>query len=114
VAPPMARAWAVLSGAPMPEGSEKRAKTGKSGKSAKLDKAVRPGVAPVPEPPAGPTSRINIALPFSQLRMQEPSQELADVVALIGELVAALEGTLTPTQYEEFEAQVDSLRARLR
>ena len=46
--------------------------------------------------------------------MQESSQELADVVALIGELVAALEGTLTTTEYEEFEAQVNSLRARLR
>ena len=98
----------------MAEGSEKRAKTakpGKSGKSPKLDRTTRQAVA---ETPAGPTSRINIALPFSKMGMQESSQELADVVALIGELVAALEGTLTTTQYEEFEAQVDSLRARLR
>ncbi len=101
----------------MAEASEKRAKTakpGKSGKSPKLDRTTRQEVAPVAETPAGPTSRINIALPFSKMGMQESSQELADVVALIGELVAALEGTLTTTQYEEFEAQVDSLRARLR
>ena len=101
----------------MAEGSEKRAKTGKPGKSGKppkSDKATGQEVAPVAETPAGPSSRINIALPFSQMRMQEPSQELADVVALIGELVAALEGTLSNTQYEEFAVQVDSLRARLR
>jgi hypothetical protein len=36
------------------------------------------------------------------------------MVALIGDLVAALKDTLSATQYEEFEAQVDSLRARLR
>jgi hypothetical protein len=95
----------------MPEGSEKPAKTGKSGQ---LDKAKHKVSPPVTEAPAGPTSRVNIALPFSQIRMQEPSQELADVVTLIGDLVTALEGTLTSTQYQEFEAQVDSLRARLR
>ena len=62
----------------------------------------------------GPTSRVNIALPFSQIRMQEPSQELADVVALIGNLLADLKDTLSATQYQDLEAQVDSLRARLR
>jgi hypothetical protein len=94
----------------MPEGSEK------SGKSAKKDnvKVKHKAVVPLTEPEARPSNRVNIALPFSQIRMQEPSQELADVVALIGDLVAALEETLTATDYEELEAQVDSLRARLR
>lgn len=100
-----------MSPAPVPEGS---VKSGKSGKSGKKDKGKHKVSPPVPEAPAGPTSRFNIALPFSQIRMEEPSQELADVVALIGDLVAALMDTLTASQYEEFEAQVDSLRARLR
>ena len=95
----------------MPERSEKPARSRKSGKK---DKATYEAVAAVTEVPAGPTSRVNIALPFSQIRMQEPSQELADAVALIGDLVTALKDTLSATQYEEFEAQVDSLRARLR
>jgi hypothetical protein len=100
-----------MSPVPVTEGS---AKSKKSGKSAKKDKPKPRAVTAVAETPAGPTSRVNIALPFSQIRMQEPSQELADAVALIGDLVAALKDTLTATQYEEFEAQVDSLRARLR
>jgi hypothetical protein len=104
----MARQSTSTSAAPMPEGS---GPSGKTGKKAKAKLTVAP---PVAEAPAGPISRVNIALPFSQIRMQEPSQELADVVALIGDLVAALKDTLSATQYEELEAQVDSLRARLR
>jgi hypothetical protein len=97
----------------MSEGSAKAAKTGKSGKSKKRDKVPHAEVVPVTEAPPGPSSRIAIALPFSQISMEEPSQELADVVALIGELVLSLEGTLTSTQYEAFAAQVESLQARL-
>ncbi len=101
---------------PAPEGSKKPGESGESGKgeSGKKDRAKHKAGTPVSAAPAGPTSRVNIALPFSQIRMEEPSQELADVVALIGDLVAALRDTLSATQYEEFEAQVDSLRARLR
>jgi hypothetical protein len=104
----MAHVSTSVSPAPRPERSEKPAKSGKK------DKAKHQERAPVPEAPVGPTSRVNIALPFSQIRMQEPSQELADVVALIGNLLADLKDTLSATQYQDLEAQVDSLRARLR
>jgi hypothetical protein len=107
----MARVSTAKSPAPVPEGSEK---PGKSGESGKKDRAKHKAGTPVSAAPAGPTSRVNIALPFSQIRMEEPSQELADVVALVGDLVAALKDTLSATQYKEFEAQLDSLRARLR
>jgi hypothetical protein len=100
-----------MSPLPKPEGSGKRGKPDKPGKKAK---GTHKGDAQVAAASAGPTSRVAIALPFSQIRMQEPSQELADVVALIGGLLVALKDTLTATEYEAFEAQVDSLRARLR
>jgi|HubBroStandDraft_6_1064221.scaffolds.fasta_scaffold2461777_1 hypothetical protein len=107
----MARVSTAMSAVPKPEGSEKPGKRVKPGKK---EKGKRRAGAAVVAPAAGPTSRVNIALPFSQIRMQEPSQELADVVSLVGELVVALKDTLTASKYEEFEAQVDSLRARLR
>jgi hypothetical protein len=112
----MARVSTSKSPAPVPEGSEKPGKSGESGRgeSGKKDRAKHKAGTSVSAAPTGPTSRVNIALPFSQIRMEEPSQDLADVVALIGDLVAALKDTLSATQYEEFEAQVDSLRARLR
>jgi hypothetical protein len=107
----LARVSTAVSPVPKPEGPEK---PGKPVKPPKKEKGKHRADAPVAGVSAGPTSRVTIALPFSQIRMQEPSQELADVVSLVGDLVAALKDTLSATQYEAFEAQVDSLRARLR
>jgi len=74
----MARVSTSMSPAPGPEGSKKPGKPVKPGKKEKAKpKAVAPGAAA-----SGPTSRINIALPFSQIRMQEPTRELAELVAL--------------------------------
>lgn len=118
----MAHVSTSLPAVPRPEGSRK---PGKPVKPEKKDKDKGQGkdkatglarVAPVdPTAPAsGPTSRINIALPFSKIGMQEPSQELADLVTLVGDLLVALKGTLSAAEFEAFEAQVDSLHARLR
>jgi hypothetical protein len=96
---------------PGPEGPEK---PGRSGKSGKKDMAKHKASAPSTEAQAAPSSRVTIALPFLPIRMPEPSQELADVVALIGDLVTALQGTLGATQFDELGAQADPLRARLR
>jgi hypothetical protein len=98
-----------------PEGSKK---PGKPVKAPKKDKAA-PAAADVVAPPGvaappSPTSRVTIALPFSQIRMQEPSVELADLVTVVGDLVAALKDSLGAAQSEQLEDQVDSLRARLR
>ena len=97
-----------------PEGSKKPGKPVKAPKQGKsTSKAIDPVAPATVAAPSGPTSRITIALPFSQIRMQEPSAELADLVTLVGDLVAALETALPAAQYEELVAQVDSLRARL-
>jgi hypothetical protein len=100
------------SAASTPEGSKKPAKSGKKKGKTKAAPSVSDALVPV-APPA-PTNRVTIALPFSQIRLQEPSQELTDLVALVGDLLGALRDTLSTAQHEEFEAQVDSLRARLR
>ena len=95
------------------EGSKKPGKPVKAGKKDEDKVKHRTTRAGAPVPPAGP-NRVTIALPFSQIRMQEPSVELADLVAVVGDLVMALQDTLTATQFEELELQVDSLQARLR
>ena len=95
-----------------PEGSKKPGKPGKAPKKEKVKPALSDVVASAL--PAPPTNRVTIALPFSQIRTHEPSVELADLVAVVGDLVAALKDTLPAARYEELLAQVDSLRARLR
>jgi hypothetical protein len=94
-----------------PEGSKKPGKPVKTAKKEKVKPALSdPVVAVLP----APTNRVTIALPFSQIRTQEPSAELADLVTVVGDLVAALKDTLPAARTEELAAQVDSLRARLR
>ena len=99
-----------------PEGSKKPGKPVKTGKKAKSDvDGDRPGRSgPGGAPQAGPANRVTIALPFSQIRMQEPSAELGDLVTVVGDLVAALQDALPADRYEDLEAQLDSLRGRLR
>jgi len=62
-----------------------------------------------------PTSRrVNIALPFSQIRTQEPSQEVADLADLVADLLAALGDVFGSEAFDELEARADALRQRLR
>jgi hypothetical protein len=102
-----------MSATPKPSGSKKPGKPRKKGKGEATALARISPVAPIAET-SRPTSRITIALPFSKIGMQEPSQELADLVALVGDLLVALKDKLSSSEYEEFETQLDSLRARLR
>jgi len=39
-----------------------------------------------------PTSRVNVALPFSKISVQEPSKELAVLAAIVAELAVIVEG----------------------
>jgi hypothetical protein len=107
----MARVPSSMSPA-KPEGSKNPGKPVKTPTEEKVKPALRDVAAPVP--PAPPANRITIALPFSQIRTQEPSAELADLVTVVGDLVTALKDTLPAARYEELAAQADSLRARLR
>ena len=86
-----------------PEGSKKPGKPVKAPKKEKLKPASRDVVAPVL--PAPPANRFTIALPFSQIRTQEPSAELADLVTLVGDLVTALKDTLPAVRYEELQVR---------
>jgi hypothetical protein len=61
-----------------------------------------------------PSSRVNVAFPFSQIKLQEPSQELADLAALMFELVVAMEQWVPDDQLEDLRTRALALRERLR
>lgn len=71
------------------------------------------------KPPKGPevvapSSRVNVAFPFSQITLQEPSQELADLSGLVFDLVVAMAQWVPEDQLEELRARAQALRERLR
>jgi hypothetical protein len=61
-----------------------------------------------------PSSRVNVAFPFSQIKLQEPSQELADLAGLVVDLVVAMSQWVPEDQLEELRARALALHERLR
>ncbi len=80
--------------------------SGQSGQAAK-----RTGKGPEV---VAPSSRVNVAFPFSQIKLQEPSQELADLAGLLVDLVAAMSQWVPEDQLEELRARAQALHERLR
>lgn len=94
----------------MPEASGRRPTTAK------------PTVAAVPDPPDAakprtvnaPSQRINVALPFSQIRLQEASAELRDLADLLVEVVEALSDSVPEHRLAPLRDKAEALRARMR
>ncbi len=61
-----------------------------------------------------PSSRVNVAFPFSQIKLQEPSKELTELASLVMDLVAAMSEWVPEERLEELreraQAVVQSLR----
>jgi hypothetical protein len=57
---------------------------------------------------------VNVALPFSQIRLEEPSRELAELAALLFDLVCTMAEWVPEDQLEELSARARVLRDRLR
>jgi len=58
---------------------------------------------------------VNVAFPFSQIKLQEPSQELADLAGLVFDLVVAMAEWLPDDdRLDELHARAQALRERLR
>ena len=81
-----------------------------------LPEARHPGGAEPRKGPefVAPSSRVNVAFPFSQIRLEEPSQELADLAALVFDLVVAVAEWVPEDQLEELRTRAQALRERLR
>ena len=70
-----------------------------------------PGAAPsVP----GSSHRLNIAFPFSQIKLEEPSKELAELAALVFDLVGTMAEWVPEDRLEDLRARAQALRDTLR
>jgi hypothetical protein len=64
-----------------------------------------------------PSSRTNIALPFSKISLQEPSAELSELAGLLCELIETFEQTVPKPERKrlnDLHARAQALRARMR
>jgi len=67
---------------------------------------------PDPERGTGNT-RVNLALPFSKIEVQEPSTELVELATLLSELVGALAEWVPEETLGEIRLRTEALCARL-
>jgi len=64
-----------------------------------------------------PTTRVNLALPFSKITVEEPGQELAELAAIVAGLAGAMEQAMPEPDGSELPGlrkRADALTARLR
>ena len=61
-----------------------------------------------------PSNRVNIAFPFSQIKLEEPSKELAELAALVFDLVGTMAEWVPEDRLEELRARAQVLRDALR
>ena len=60
------------------------------------------------------TTRVTIAWPFSQIKLEEASAELTELASLLRDVVEALTGLVPEDQLRPLRDRTESLRARLR
>jgi hypothetical protein len=60
------------------------------------------------------TTRVTIAWPFSQIKLQEASAELEELAGLLGDVIAALSDFLPEERLEPLRDRAEALQARLR
>ena len=61
-----------------------------------------------------PLTRVNLALPFSKITVEEPVKELAELASVVAALAAVLERTADDPFLPELRKRAEALRARLR
>ncbi|MGD0748724.1 MAG: hypothetical protein ABSB68_13030 [Acidimicrobiales bacterium] len=94
----------------MPKPTEKDAAASETNGSRSQGSKPRKGTEVV-----APSSRVNVAFPFSQIKLQEPSQELADLAGVVFDLVVAVaEWVPDDDRLDELRARAQALRERLR
>jgi len=61
-----------------------------------------------------PTTRVNLALPFSKITVEEPGKDLAEVASMVAALAAVMERTADDPFLPELRKRAEALAARLR
>ena len=73
--------------------------------------ARRPRAAPAV---VTPLTKVNLALPFSKITVEEPGKELAELASVVAALAAILERTADDPFLPELRKRAEALAARLR
>jgi len=60
-----------------------------------------------------PTTRVNLALPFSKITVEEPGQDLAELASMVAALAAVMERTADDPFLPELRKRAEALAARL-
>jgi len=77
------------------------------------DSGVQPPKArPAPEVVA-PTNRVNVALPFGNIHIEESSKDLAELAAIVVELVSIVDELTPGPRIKKVREQVQALAARV-
>ena len=61
-----------------------------------------------------PTTRVNLALPFSKIAVEEPSRDTAELASIVAALAAVMERTADDPFLPELHKRAEALAARLR
>ena len=90
----------------MPKSTEKSSRTSLDGAG-----GAKPGESPRV---VAPFSRVNIAFPFSQIRLEEPSKDLAEMASLVFDLVGAMAEWVPEDRLDDLRDRAQMLRDALR
>jgi len=64
-------------------------------------------------PVVAPSSRVNVAFPFSSIQVQEPSRELAELSAIVVELVGLIDAAAPSPELTALGKKAQALAQRL-
>ncbi len=90
----------------MPKSSEKNAARGALNGAGDTKSREAPRVN-------APSSRVNIAFPFSQIKLEEPSKELAELAALVFDLVGAMAEWVPEDRLDDLRIRAQVVRDAL-
>lgn len=61
-----------------------------------------------------PLTKVNLALPFSKITLEEPGKDLAELASVVAALAAVMERTVDEPFLPELRKRAEALAARLR
>jgi hypothetical protein len=77
------------------------------------DAAERRSRRPVPTV-VTPLTKVNLALPFSKISIEEPGKDTAELASIVAALAAVMERTMDEPFLPELRKRAEALAARLR
>jgi hypothetical protein len=75
--------------------------------------AAAPRARPVPAV-VTPLTKVNLALPFSKITIEEPGKDTAELASIVAAMAAVMERTLDEPFLPELRKRAEALAARLR